>query len=186
MTVCYIVRRMFEFYLLGSEAVFVALREHLKQELGEMTEDPVYDPPRFFAIERYLTEDGGERLRLSATVHKLRNCDLAEPPWVDFYDADGEIQPPGAMFRADWTPAGTTRGIAGDKWRIEGYTITLPDGMKGRVGMLIVLVPCKLWTRGPGDSKIWGRAIVAEWGPVPVPRQGGHARDAIVLVAPSR
>lgn len=82
-------------------------------------------------------------------------------------------------------PTGNTLGNAGQRIVIRGYSAIVPNKMKGSAGRFIVRVPCQLWTEKDGQKE-WGRKVVGQWGPAPVPMPGQvvESRPVVTLVAP--
>ncbi|KQQ90979.1 hypothetical protein [Aureimonas sp. Leaf324] len=127
-------------------------------------------------MDRRRDADGIDRVYVTATVHKLLDCDLESgdgPPWVDFFDKDDASNPPpSALYRPDGFPAGNTMGNAGEKIPMKGYSAIVPNKMRSSDGYIVISVPCQLWTQGKDGKRQWGRKVVSTWGPVPVPMPG--------------
>lgn len=162
--------------------------------------DPVYAAPSGFTIERRLDDDGNDRVYLDVVGTKLRSCDLESgngPMWVEFNDPDDAGVPPvSPLFRPDQTRAGKTMADAGETFSLRGYSAMVPrkfsaiEADKARVrikdpiweardrdGSWTINVPCQLWTLDDAGNRIWGRKVVAKFGPLPLPRKGARIVD---------
>ncbi|SMC32349.1 hypothetical protein SAMN06297251_10120 [Fulvimarina manganoxydans] len=141
----------------------------------------VYADPAGYTVSRLVDESGHDRVVVDVDVLKLLSCDLESgrgPVWVDFSDPDDVgVPPPSPFFRPDGTQAGKTMGAAGDTIPIRGYYALVPSKLADGDGSWTVRVPCQLWTLDDAGNRVWGRKVVASFGPLPLPPPGAVATD---------
>ncbi|GGE00387.1 hypothetical protein GCM10011390_18990 [Aureimonas endophytica] len=141
----------------------------------QASRDPqVYSAPSDYRVERRII-DGNERVVVYAAVTKLLDCDLDRgdgPLWIEFENEGEDVPPISAFYRPDGTQSGSNAIRGGQSMVLDGYSATIPNRMRGFGGTFTVMIPCQLWTDGPGGTRQWGRNVLATWGPIAVPPPG--------------
>lgn len=146
----------------------------------------VYAPASDYVVSRAAGPDGQDRVRVTASVTKLLDCELERgdgPPWVDFYDSHGDVPPPSAFYRPDGSVAGRTLHGAGESYTLSGYSAVVPYRLRGLEGTFTIRVPCQLYTTGEDGERVYGRRVVADFGPFTVPPPGSTVSSTAGVIA---